>query len=159
MKSIIIVALSLGLNTVYANDGGVAAIQVSEIKMREYDKRGNEVRRLTEPHFKIFFSGNEAKKLQKILPSQSSVVTTMNPAIASKYAETFKTLGIYSEASAVTSKVLMISCSDGEMVTNAAGKPDVKKSAETTCEISIDASSDPSDMFGDKQDYNPSCTP
>lgn len=161
MRTLFVIAALLVGSFASANDGGQAAIKVSEIKMREYDNKGNELRRITDPNFRIMIKGEEAWKLQKILPSQVSVVTHMNPAISDLFGETFKGLGVYSmKSKAATGKVLNITCSNGELVTDANGKPDIKPAAETTCEISVNGGiDDPSDYFGDKQDYNPRCTP
>ncbi len=158
MRSLVLFAC-LTCAGAHANDGGTAAIKVSEIKMREYNDRGQEKKRITNPNFRIFITGEEAAKLQYILPSQVSVVTAMNPAIKDEYNRTFKALGIYNEASSVTSKVVMISCSDGELKTGGNDLPYIVKAAQSSCEITIQGATDPSDYFGDKQDYNPSCTP
>ncbi|RYZ63473.1 MAG: hypothetical protein EOP05_23505 [Proteobacteria bacterium] len=121
----------------FANDGGVAAIKVSEIKMREYNEQGQEVKRIANPNYKITFKGGEAAKLQKILPSTVSVITAIQPELAKAYAETFKTLGIYSGASqGIKSKVITINCSNGELVPNGDKSKIVKKS-ETECSIEI----------------------
>jgi len=158
---ILILILIAGLtgSMAYANDGGTAAIKVSEIRMREYNNRGEEIKRLTHPNFRIFIKGQEAAKLQHILPSQVSVITAMQPELKFEYDRTFKALGIYNEASSVTSKVVMISCTDGELVSDGNGRSRIVKAGESSCEITINATPDPADYFGDKQDYNPSCTP
>ncbi len=158
MKVLVLLACMAG-TMAQANDGGQAAIKVSEIKMREYNERGEEKRRITHPNFRIFIKGQEAAKLQYILPSSVSVVTSMYPEVKDEYDRTFKALGIYSVASSVTGKVVNISCQDGELVEGANGRSKIKKWAEPTCEISINQTDEASDWFGDKQDYNPSCTP
>lgn len=146
-----------------ANDGGVAAIKVNEIRMREYkyeNYKEKEVRRISKPNFKITFSGGEAAKLQKILPSTVSVLTAMQPELKKAYEESFKTLGIYSEASnGVTSKVISISCSDADLVSAGNDKMKIVKKGQSSCEISIvGAEGDgASDYFGDMQEFVPAC--
>jgi hypothetical protein len=161
MKLLITVALlGTSLNTL-ANDGGMAAIKVSEIKMREYEFKPNEgeveKKRITHPNFKIFINGEEARKLQAILPPSVSVVTSMNPKIKDIYNETFKSLGIYSDASpGVTAKVISISCDDGELSSDANGQPTVVKKAQSECTITINAfAGEPGDWFGDVQPFDP----
>jgi hypothetical protein len=105
-----------------ANDGGIAGIKVSEIKMREYQEKNGvekEVRRIADPNFKIVFTGEQADRLQQILPSELSVISAMQPELAEEFNRTFKTLGVYNEAvknSAgkvlVSAKLLTISCND-----------------------------------------------
>lgn len=143
-----------------ANDGGVAAIKVSEIKMRELStKTGEVIKSHKNPSFKILINGGEAKKLQKILPSTSSVLTAMQPELEKQFNETFKTLGIYSNKSnAATSKVITISCNDGELVpVGETGKLMIQKKAATECEITINGVEDEyaGDQFGDMQEFNP----
>lgn len=145
----------------FANDGGVAAIKVSEIKMREYNDQGKEVKRLANPNFKISFKGGEAAKLQQILPSTVSVITAIQPELAKDYAATFKTLGIYSgESKGVKSKVITINCSNGELVANG-DKSKIVKNKDTECSIEIQGMADESsagDMFGDMQTFAPKCS-
>lgn len=144
-----------------ANDGGVAAIKVSEIKMREVDQRtGEVVKSHKNPSFKILITGGEAKKLQKVLPSTVSVITAMQPELKKDYDDTFKSLGIYNETSnAATSKVITISCADGELVRiGDTDKFKVEKSAQSECEITINgvpSTEAASDYFGDMQEFKP----
>jgi hypothetical protein len=151
-----LVSISL---TAVANDGGVAAIKVDQIKMRETAlKNGQEVvvKKIVNPSYTITIEGGEAAKLQKILPSVSSVFTGMFPAQAQLYKDSFKSLGIYSEKSAAaSSKVLSISCSDAVM--NESGEK-ITKTGKSVCSITINGVSDgvsATDNFGDAQTFEP----
>jgi hypothetical protein len=142
-----------------ANDGGVAAIKVDQIKMRETAlKNGQEVilRKIAKPSFTITFEGGEAAKLQKHLPSTSSVFTVTNPEQAQIYKDSFKTLGIYSDKSAAaSSKVISISCSDA--VWNESYDK-IIKTGKSVCTITINAVPDgvsAADYFGDVQPFEP----
>lgn len=160
MKSVIailsVVSMSL---TAMANDGGISAIKVDQIKMRETAfKNGQEVivKRIVNPSYQIVIEGGEAAKLQKILPSENSVFTAMFPDQAQAFNESFKSLGIYSEKSATaSSKVLSISCSDAKLN----DKYDtVTKTGKSTCTITINGVSDgvsATDNFGDMQTFEP----
>ncbi len=148
----------------FANDGGIAAIKVSEIKMREYNDQGKEVKRISNPNFRITLKGGEAKKLQQILPSTVSVVTAMQPELKKAYDETFKELGIYStESQGVKGKTISISCADGVLKADPKdnSKMMIVKSKESECSITImGSSSDESvaDYFGDMQTFAPKCS-
>jgi hypothetical protein len=156
----LIVLMSLISVSAFANDGGIAAIKVDQIKMREIGlKDGQEVilKKIVNPSYKIIIEGGEAAKLQKILPSQVSVITSMVPSIKKDFDQTFKSLGIYSDKSAAaSSKVLTISCSDGEFNSN---YDKIIKTGKSVCTITInglteeDASA--ADYFGDAQKFEP----
>jgi len=130
-----------------ANDGGIAGIKVSEIKMREYQEKDGvekEVRRIADPNFRIVFSGEQADRLQQILPSVLSVITGMQPEIADEFNRTFKSLGVYNEAvknssgkTLVSAKLLTISCNDGELVPGDNENMKIVKAGESRCQISI----------------------
>ncbi len=160
MKNIIAtISLIFTSPVLFANDGGIAAIKVDQIKMRETAiKEGKEVvvKKIAHPHFTIRFEGGEAKKLQQILPSQVSVITSIYPEIAKDFNESFKTLGIYSEASkAATGKGIIISCSDATL--NDEGNK-VIKTGKSVCTINIEGyakDESPSDNFGDLQPFDP----
>ncbi len=165
-KWILLLALTSATSASFANDGGIAAIKVDQIKMRETAfKNGQEVlvKKIALPRYQITLEGGEAAKLQKILPSQSSVLTSVQPEIKGAYEESFKSLGIYSDKSKeATSKVIDISCSDAEIKT-VPGKTSeeetykVVKTGKTVCTITIEGSED--DMapiqFGDMMEFNP----
>ena len=156
MKALLIIISALSISvTVLANDGGIAAIKVDQIKMRETAfKNGEEVivKKIVKPSFTITIEGGEAAKLQKILPSESSVVTGMHPEIATTYNESFKALGIYNDASsAASSKAITISCSDAKLSENG---DKVIKTGKSVCTITIgEGNSD--DQFGDMQTFDP----
>lgn len=144
---------------VLANDGGIAAIEVNQIKMRETAiKNGKEVvvKKIANPRFTITLEGGEAKKLQQILPSQTSVITSLYPEIARDYNESFKTLGIYSEASnAASSKGIVITCSDATLDSE---KNKVIKTGKSVCTISIQGyakEESPVDNMGDIHTFEP----
>lgn len=151
----------------FANDGGIAAIRVHDIRMREYkfeDGTEKEIRRIVKPNFKITFKGGEAAKLQQTLPSEVSVITGMQPEIAGQFNATFKSLGVYNHASAdVSAKALTISCNDGSLVPiGETGKFKIVKKPETECTISILGVEDgttPEDYFGAITEYSPTCHP
>lgn len=151
----------------FANDGGVVAIKVNDIRMREYkleDGVEKEVRRIVKPNFKITFSGGEAAKLQKVLPSQISVITSMQPEIADQFAQSFKTLGIYSDKSPqVSSKVVTINCVDADLQSvGDEGRVKIVKKGQSECSIEIvgvDEGVYPEDYLGAIQTYAPSCQP
>ena len=158
-KMITILGLAFMSSTVFANDGGIAAIKVDQIKMRETAlKNGQDVvvRKIVNPSFTITLEGGEAKKLQQILPSVSSVITAMNPQIAKDYNESFKSLGIYSDTSKeASSKGLTISCSDA--VLNDAGDQ-ITKTGKSVCTITIRGFSDgesATDSYGDMMKFEP----
>lgn len=150
-----------------ANDGGVSSIKVSEIKMRsvKWVNSAQKETPIAAPNFKIYITGEGASKLQKILPSEISVITAMQPEIAKEYNETFKSLGIYNKSKrqggveVVSPKIMQISCSDGEIETvGETGKIRIKKAKETSCVITIHkAESDDtiSDELGDVQPFEP----
>jgi hypothetical protein len=141
-----------------ANDGGIAAIKVDQIKMRETAiKNGQEVivQKITKPSFKIMIEGGEAAKLQQILPSMVSVVTSMNPAIAKDYNESFKALGIFSDNSAAAAgKFLEITCSDATLSLDGSK---ITKTGKSVCTITINsnAANEAADSFGDQQLFEP----
>lgn len=166
-KIILLGSLVFASATAFANDGGVVAIKVNDIRMREYkyeDGMEKEVRRIVKPQFKITFTGGEAAKLQKILPSQVSVITSMQPEIADAFAKSFKTLGIYSDKTPqVTSKIVTINCVDADLESiGETGKVKLVKKGQSECSIEIvgvDDGTDAADYFGDMQTYAPSCQP
>lgn len=166
-KTFLLGALLLGSLSAYANDGGIVAIKVNDIRMREYkyeDGIEKEVRRIVKPNFRITFAGGEAAKLQKILPSQLSVITAMQPEIEAQFNASFKTLGIYNEGNRqVSSKVLSITCVDADIESvGDEGKVKIVKKGQSECTIEINGieeGSDASDYFGDMQTYAPSCQP
>lgn len=148
-----------------ANDGGMAAIKASEIKMRQIEiKNGEAVETpVMDPQFKIYISGEEASKLQKILPHQVSVITGMQPELESAYNESFKALGIYNKT--VSShgqiltypKVLTIVCNDADIAYDN-GKYKINKKARTECVLTINrvgADDEIADYFGEMQTFNP----
>lgn len=166
MKHLILMsAIILSSFAGFANDGGVVAIKVNDIRMREYkyeDGIEKEVRRIVKPQFKITFSGGEAAKLQKILPSQVSVITSMQPEIADAFAKSFKTLGIYSDKTPqVSSKIVTINCVDADLESiGETGKVKLVKKGQSECSIEIvgvDDETDATDYLGDVQHYAPSC--
>lgn len=148
----------LSTTAAYANDGGIAAIKVDKIKMRETAiVKGQEqvVKKFTNPSFKIIIEGGEADKLQKILPSESSVFTGMFPEQAQMYNESFKSLGIYSlKSDEATSKVLTISCSDAKFDDSYVK---ITKTGKSVCTITINGAESDSaaDSFGDAQVFEP----
>lgn len=159
MKMALFAMISVFAAVAIANDGGIAGIKVNEIRMREYSwKNGEEkeIRRITDPNFKITFSGLEARKLQQALPSEFSVITSMQPELKPEFDRTFKALGIYSDKTAqVTEKVVTIRCTDGELESiGETGKMRIKKKAQTECEISI-VRGDAADMLGDVAPFEP----
>ena len=152
-----VMALALLMMTApaLANDGGVAAITVDQIKMKELDSNHELKRKIANPNFEITLSGGEAKKLQQILPSMISVITAMQPELKKQYDETFKSLGIMSNASnGVTAKLMGITCSDGEVVSGSDGKMAIRKNGKTTCTISINTGLQ-ADSFGETQVFEP----
>jgi hypothetical protein len=163
VKKIVIVAtMVVSTQLAYANDGGIAVIKVNEIKMREYKIINNQetiIRRIADPYYKIILKGAEAAKLQQILPSVASVITTMQPELKKIYEETFKDLGIYNPPSTgVSEKVMTFECSDGDLVSTGGGKYKVVKSGESTCKISIyprKVVGDNGDIFGDGFPWEP----
>lgn len=159
MKLSLIASILLASVIASANDGGIAAIEVKQIKMQEKNHSGEIVRRISEPHFTITVKGGEAKKLQQILPSMVSVVTSMDPSIKDAYNESFKSLGIYSKtADGVKGKSISIDCSDARLKHDENFENfQVEKLAETTCTISINRAEDgyETDAFGDAQEFNP----
>jgi hypothetical protein len=164
---LILAALALSVPAL-ANDGGIASLKVQEIKMREYalkDGDRKEVKRIANPDFTIFVNGAEANKLQKILPPTRSVFTAMYPKLAKEYNETFKSLGIYSDATKdgsgktlVTSKVITISCDDGEIQGLDNNNPRIVKRGSTRCQVQINAVPEgtyPEDYLGDTDSFDP----
>lgn len=159
--------LSVGLSfPALANDASVASIKVDEIRMREYgvqNGREVELRRLTNPNFRITFSGAEARKLQSILPSYKNAISatpqhTDNP---QDFLDSFRALVVYSDPSVsertgVTTKGLQIECNDGEMVQQPNGRMRVQKLDKTSCTISIRQIAEPYEL-GDLTDYEPVC--
>ncbi|MGZ3693535.1 MAG: hypothetical protein ACXWQO_05050 [Bdellovibrionota bacterium] len=145
----------------WANDGGVPAIKVSEIKMREYQMQNGvekELRRINNPFFRIFVSGKEAEKLQRTLPSEVSVITTTQPDIAGLFKESFKALTIYSDkSSAATGKALAIACNDADLKFSDDGKAKIIKKSQSECTFTITgipADADP-DYLGALFPYEP----
>jgi hypothetical protein len=165
-KLMLMLTLGLAAASAQANDGGIAAIKVNEIKMREAQinaKTGKEevVRRIVNPNFTILIEGGEAEKLQKILPSEISVLTAMQPEIAAAFNASFKTLGIYSDKTAGASgKVITISCSDAELnYQEKTQKYKIQKKGKSTCKITIQGVPEGADIgnqLGDIQEFNPS---
>ena len=157
-KFMLIFTIILSATISHANDGGIAAIKVNQIKMRETAfKNGHEVivRKITKPSFVISFEGGEAEKLQKVLPSEVSVITSMHPEIAEAYAQSFKALGIYSKpSSAATPKALQISCSDATLSNSGDA---VIKTGKTVCTITVMSNEDgqAEDLFGGMQNFDP----
>lgn len=146
----------------FANDGGIAAIKVSDIRMREFEVRNGqerELRRIAKPNFKIYLNGQEAAKLQKILPSEFSVLTHMQPEIADAFNASFKTLGVYSDASNLASaKILTIHCNDAELKFADDGKVSIAKKPRSECTIEIrglDSGESAGDYFGDMSSFEP----
>lgn len=168
MKSKILVGLLLTIlgAQAFANDGGMAAIKVKEIKMRSMQLKNSQWKEepVLNPHYKIVISGEEASKLQKILPSQVSVVTAMQPEIKDAYNESFKALGVYNKAVKngnqvqVYPKVLTISCADATLDSDGNGKMRVSKTGQSECVIEIhkiEKDDDAADYFGDAQTFEP----
>jgi len=160
----IVISASMVISTqiAYANDGGIAVIKVNEIKMREYkiiNHQETEVRRIADPYYKIILKGDEASKLQKILPSVASVITTMQPELKEQFDKTFKNLGIYNPAKeGISEKVMTFECNDGELVSMGNGKFKIVKAGESTCKISIyprKVVGDNGDIFGDGFPWEP----
>jgi hypothetical protein len=162
IKKIVIAAtMSISTQLIYANDGGIAIIKVNEIKMREYQLINNqekEIRRISNPHYKIILKGAEADKLQKILPSVASVITVMQPELKKVFGETFKNLGIYNPPKeGISEKVMTFECNDGELK-YVGGKYKIIKAGESTCKISIYPRSvvgENGDIFGDGFPWEP----
>lgn len=163
-KMILSLALTLISSAALANDGGMAAIKVDQIKMRETaikDGALTTVKKIAKPSYEITFEGGEAAKLQKVLPSQTSVITAMQPEIAKAYDESFKALGIYSEKSgAASSKTITISCSDATLddVAGPEYKVKVTKTGKSVCTITIEGNDDdamPELSFGDMIKFEP----
>lgn len=158
-KTILAMTMMLASTAAFANDGGIAAIKVDKIRMRETAiVKGEEkiVKKITNPSFKIIIEGGEAAKLQKILPSEASVFTGMYPDQAESYKESFKALGIYSNKSdEATSKVLTISCSDAKLNES---YDKVVKTGKSVCTITINGvakDDDAQNSFGDAQVFEP----
>lgn len=141
----------------FANDGGVAAISVKQIKMREMNERGELKRKIAEPNFTIELEGGEAKKLMAVLPSEFSVITAMQPELKKDFDSTFKTLAIQSaDANGVKGKVITISCQDGKLVS--AGDTDdskmkIVKTGKTECQININGGQ----VESDTTTFTPAC--
>lgn len=134
----------------HAQSSGLTAIKANEIRMSEYlydeqSYENREVRKIKNPNFRIFLKGEEAAKLQQILPSERSVLTSMYPDIAREYNATFKALGIYNEEiqdrnrrMLVSSKVLTITCNSGKLEYSDNGsRPRIIPSDVSECEIMI----------------------
>ncbi len=139
-KAFVCVLLGLFSLPAFANDGGIASIQVDQIKMQALTSEGEVARKIANPNFKITVKGGEAKKLQAILPSDITVMTAVYPELEKAYNESFKTLAVYSKgANGVTGKMLIISCSDAEMVHDEDG-PKIVKTGKTECRITIEPS-------------------
>lgn len=163
VKRIVLTAtMAVTTQLAYSNDGGIAVIKVNEIKMREYkiiNHQETEVRRIPDPHFKIILKGKEANKLQKILPSVASVITTMQPELKEQFEKTFKNLGIYNPPKeGISEKVMTFECNDGELVPDGNGKFKIVSAGESTCKISIyprSAVGDNGDIFGDGFPWEP----
>lgn len=162
MKQLVLSLITLFSLSAFANDGGIAAIKVSDIRMREYEIRNGqeqELRRIVKPNFKILVNGEEAAKLQKILPPVLSVITGMQPEIADQFNESFKTLGIYSKASNVASaKYITIECNDADLKSDGSGKITIVKKSRSECTIEIrglDANEEIGDYFGDVNPFEP----
>lgn len=165
MKALVILSLLFSPLLASANDGGIAGIKVSDIKMREYqikDGVEKEVRRIAEPNFKILFTGQQADRLQQILPSVYSVITGMQPELAEEFNRTFKTLGIYNDAVKngsgkviVSSKFMTISCSDGELVPDGDDKMKIVKAGKSSCEITINSLGEDGADMGDISEFEP----
>lgn len=160
----IVISASMAITTqlTYGNDGGIAVIKVNEIKMREYkiiNHQETEVRRIANPYYKIILKGDEAAKLQQILPSVASVITTMQPELKKQFEETFKNLGIYNPpSSGVSEKVMTFECNDGELVSIGNGKFKIVKAGDSTCKISIyprNVAGDNGDIFGASFPWEP----
>ncbi len=158
MKKLILL-MSLVSVSAFANDGGISAIKVDQIRMREVGyKDGQEVvvKKIVTPSYKIIIEGGEAAKLQKILPPQVSVLTAMNPGMKKDYENSFKSLGIYSDKSGTaSSKIISISCSDAKMNDN---YDKVIKTGKSVCTISIQGLTENEsavDYFGDVQKFEP----
>ena len=161
--------LALFAMPAFANDGGIAAIKVSQIKMREYKfnkstGKEEEVRRINSPYFKIMVEGEEADRLQKILPSERNVLTSMYPDLAKEFNDTFKSLGIYNNdlksngKVLVSSKVLTTACNSGELkFPEDGGKPNIVKRGQSNCVISINAVPEEQipDYLGDVSKFDP----
>lgn len=162
MKRILIVCqIIIGIQSLYANDGGIAVIKVDEIKMREYKIKNHEeveIRRIADPHYKIIIKGDEASKLQKVLPSVASVITVMQPELKEVFDQTFKSLGIYNpKKPGISEKVMTLDCYDGELKLEGE-KYKIVKAPESTCKISIYPRSvvgDNGDVFGDGFPWEP----
>ncbi len=169
-KSLILAAAIVTAGSALANDGGIAVIKTSEIKMREYKLDPKtyqevEVRRITDPNFKITIKGEQAINLQKLLPPSRTVLTGMYPELAKEYNETFRVLGIYSNPvkdkkgkTLVTGKAITIDCSNGELIFPDNGdKPSIKKATSTSCTLSIVADEDAvgNDLFGGADTFDP----
>lgn len=162
MKSVLAtLALVMVSSAAFANDGGIAAIKVGQIKMREETIRNSYgdkkvIRKIAKPHFVLTIEGGEANKLQKILPSQVSVITTMHPELTAAYNESFKSLGIYSSKSDEASgKVVTINCNDA----NLSDEGDkITKTGKSVCTLTIDgvdSDDQATDGFGDTQPFEP----
>ena len=156
MKALLAIISALSISvTVLANDGGIAAIKVDQIKMRETAYKNGEVvivKKIVKPRFTITIEGGEAAKLQMILPSEASVVTGMHPEIADAYKESFKALGIYNDASdEASSKAITISCSDAKLSEDG---DKVVKTGKSTCTITI-GEGNSEDQFGDMHTFEP----
>ena len=154
MKSILFAALALcAATSSFANDSGISAIKVNDIKMREYKfnaktYKDDEVKRYANPNFKISFSGGNAANLKKILP-------VMQAADGGQTSQYISTLGIYSDATkGVTSKIVTISCQDGAFTENG-----WKKLDKTECQIEIVAADQDGNsieaILGDVSEFEP----
>lgn len=161
MKAFLSSFILFGCAFASANDGGMAAIKASQIKMREeaYSAATGDrvlVRKIAKPHFVITIDGGEAQKLQKVLPSQVSVITAMHPELAKVYAESFKALGIYSlKSNEATAKVISINCSDAKLSDDGS---QITKTGKSVCTISIDgvdSDEEARESFGDAQNFEP----
>lgn len=153
MKTIIAILSLVSISlTAAANDGGVVALKVDQIKMRETAvQNGKEVvvKKIVNPRYTITLEGGEAAQLQKLLPS-SKTTLGLSPDQDEVYKDSFKSLGIYSEHSAAaSSKILSISCHDAVMSQSG---DRVIKTGKAVCTISIQgvaADSSAKDYLGD----------
>lgn len=151
MKSLLALIGILALSQfATANDGGIAAIKVDQIKMRKIqfnDGKQIILERIAQPSHQITFEGGEAKKLMQVLPG------AMQAGIRN-YSQHFKSLGIYSKGSAeASSKVIDISCSDADVNDDFKVVP----AGKTSCTITIEAANSEyvEDSFGDMMTFEP----
>ena len=143
-----VLALTLALSvTAHANDGGMAYIDVQGVNPTTTTNVGKTI--TVEDGSVIEFYGKDAEKFMRLLPSESSVMSSMVPA---DQAETYQD---FNRGLLIASKNygLYITCSGAEAVAkdlpSGETKYTVVKSPQVKCQVSISKSTMPKDEGGD----------